>query len=130
MARSGFLIKPKRRKRKKLARRSSPKLPPAPPENYKEAQKLYNTEEYKDWRVSVLQRDRFTCQLCGQQGGKLEVHHIRPKYLFPELTLVIDNGCTLCKYCHQKIVTRRESKFYYVFDRLVRANSRRKESRG
>tara|TARA_B100000809_G_C14724462_1_gene382632 strand:+ start:22 stop:417 length:396 start_codon:yes stop_codon:yes gene_type:complete len=128
MRKSKFLISPKRKRRKKIAkRRGSPKLPPPPPKSYQEAQKLYNTEEYKSWRVKVLKRDRFTCQLCGQIGGRLEVHHIRPKYLFPELTLVIDNGCTLCKYCHQSIVTRRESKFYYVFDRLVRANKRRKK---
>lgn len=127
MRRSKFIIRPKKRKKVRRKKRPSPKLPPPVPKDYKEAKALYNTKEYKSWRDSVLKRDRFTCQLCGQKGGKLEVHHIRPKYLFPELTLVIDNGCTLCKYCHQKIVTRRESKFYFIFDRIVKANSRRKK---
>ena len=127
MRASKFVIRPKRKRKVRRKKRLSPALPPPVPKSYKEAKGLYNTKEYKNWRTLVLKRDRYTCQLCGQQGGQLEVHHIRPKYLFPELTLVIENGCTLCKYCHQKIVTRKESKFYFIFDRIVKANSRRKE---
>jgi 5-methylcytosine-specific restriction endonuclease McrA len=124
---SKFVIRPKKRRKVRRQKRPSPSLPPPIPKSYEEAKDLYNTREYKSWRIAVLRRDRRTCQLCGQQGGQLEVHHIRPKYLFPELTLVIENGCTLCKYCHQKIVTRKESKFYFIFDRIVKANNRRKE---
>ena len=76
MKRSRFIIKPKKKRRKKT-RRKSPALPPAPPKDYNEAKAVYNTPEYKAWRETILRRDRYTCQLCGQKGGKLEVHHIR-----------------------------------------------------
>jgi len=86
---------------------------------------ICNSVAYKKWRIAVFQRDRYTCQLCGQKGGKLECHHIRPKYKVPDLILVIDNGCTLCMSCHRQIVTRREESFYYIFDKVVRLNNER-----
>ena len=63
---------------------------------------LRKTKEYHQWREAVLRRDLYTCQTCGQKGGKLEVHHIRPFATFEEDRLNIDNGITLCKKCHKK----------------------------
>lgn len=90
---------------------------------YRQAKALYNGPEYKLWRGAVFARDRHKCQMCGQQGGSLEAHHIRPKYQFPHLTLEISNGITLCKFCHQNRVTGYEEKFYFIFDRIVKLNS-------
>jgi 5-methylcytosine-specific restriction endonuclease McrA len=56
--------------------------------------------EYKEWRKSVMIRDDFTCQLCGQRGGKLHADHIKPFALYPKLRLVLENGRTLCVSCH------------------------------
>jgi len=54
------------------------------------------------WRKAILQRDNFTCQKCGQYGGKLIVHHINNFADFPELRLNIDNGIIFCEKCHNE----------------------------
>ena len=55
------------------------------------------------WRKSVFERDNYTCQRCGQRGGKLNADHIKPWSLFKKLRYIIDNGRTLCVGCHKKI---------------------------
>lgn len=96
------------------------------PRSPREAKETYGTAQYKSWRESVFLRDSFTCQMCGKKGD-LEAHHIRPKSIYPELTLEKTNGITLCKVCHQDIVTRREANFCYIFTRVVNLNTRREE---
>ncbi len=67
---------------------------------------IWKSVEYQRWRKSVMRRDNFTCVECGDnKGGNLEADHIKPKYLFPELTFVIDNGRTLCVDCHKATKT-------------------------
>jgi len=56
--------------------------------------------EYKLWREAVYKRDDWTCQECGEKGGRLNAHHIRPFSKHPELRTSIENGITLCKKCH------------------------------
>jgi 5-methylcytosine-specific restriction endonuclease McrA len=58
------------------------------------------TFEYKLWREAVFKRDDYTCQMCDQHGGYLEVDHIKSWSQYPELRLAIDNGRTLCRPCH------------------------------
>ena len=67
--------------------------------------KIRNSPEYKLWRISVFQRDKFTCIWCGEKGGKLNADHIKPFADFPELRFAIDNGRTLCEVCHSKTDT-------------------------
>jgi thymidylate synthase ThyX/transposase-like protein len=54
----------------------------------------------------VRERDDFTCRLCGQRGGKLEIHHILPVWSRPDLVLEMDNLVTLCEECHASIAGR------------------------
>lgn len=64
-------------------------------------QKIMATTEYKNWRVSVFQRDDYICQLCGQRGRHLHADHIKRFADYPELRLELSNGRTLCEDCHK-----------------------------
>lgn len=56
---------------------------------------------YFEWRKAVFERDDYTCQKCGQRGGKLNAHHDLPVSKAPLFMLDIGNGITLCKECHK-----------------------------
>ena len=60
-----------------------------------------NTAEYHNWRISCLNRDRWTCQECGDNKS-LHVHHIKQYKDFAELRTIVKNGVTLCKDCHKQ----------------------------
>lgn len=64
--------------------------------------------QYKCWRLSVFERDNYTCQKCSQKGGKLEAHHIKTFKLYKNLRFVISNGMALCVKCHKQ--THKEMK--------------------
>jgi len=67
--------------------------------------KIRKSTEYKNWRISVFERDDYTCQECGEHGCELNADHIKPFALFPEHRLDIDNGRTLCVPCHKETDT-------------------------
>ena len=58
-----------------------------------------DTAKYAEWRKAVFERDSYTCCKCNK-GGKLQAHHLLNFSKHPELRLIIDNGVTLCKACH------------------------------
>lgn len=58
--------------------------------------------KYKLWRLSMFERDLFTCQDCGKKGGFLMAHHIKSWSSTPELRYELDNGITYCEFCHAK----------------------------
>ncbi len=71
-----------------------------------ENHKIRTSSDYKDWRMKVFQRDRFSCVECGYRS-KVErdivADHIQPFSLFPELRFDVNNGRTLCRPCDKKV---------------------------
>lgn len=65
--------------------------------NYK-----YGSQNVK-WRKAVLERDAYTCVLCGSKHRELHVDHIKPFKDFPDLRYEVSNGRVLCKFCHYEI---------------------------
>lgn len=43
------------------------------------------------------------CQVCGEAKLKVEVHHVKPFHLHPELELDPDNLITLCESMHNGV---------------------------
>lgn len=69
-----------------------------------ENERIRHSKEYKEWRISVFERDKYSCVNCGDnRGGNLNADHIKPFSLFPELRLDVNNGRTLCIECHKEI---------------------------
>lgn len=73
---------------------------------------LRKTTEYKQWRLEVFSRDRWTCVSCGYRSkGKIkgrsdiEADHIKPFSLYKDLRLDLSNGRTLCIGCHKETPT-------------------------
>lgn len=68
-----------------------------------ENHRIRTSAAYRNWRTEVLSRDKYICQRCGKEGGKLNVHHIKSFCANKELRTSIDNGITLCEECHREV---------------------------
>lgn len=66
--------------------------------------------EFRLWREAVFARDNYTCQFCGQRGGKIQADHIKMFAYHPELRFAIDNGRTLCIPCHKTTATYQKNR--------------------
>ena len=72
--------------------------------------KIWYSEEYKQWRKSVFERDSYTCQMCNARCGNgvdvyLQADHIKPFALYPQLRFEVSNGRVLCCGCHGKVTS-------------------------
>ena len=82
--------------------------------------RIRNTTEYLNWRIAILRRDNFRCQVCtasikDNKGLRLEVHHAKTfddictennitsmKQACKEIWS-LDNGISLCYCCHKNM---------------------------
>src|SRR3990167_3607441 len=79
------------------------------------------------WRKFCLRRDKYTCRKCGNNDPRvLTVDHIKSKKIYPELSLVTENGMTLCANCHQ--IKSKEDEEYnkYMLEKYWKNNGGRK----
>lgn len=64
---------------------------------------FYESREWLDLRYRVLQKSGGSCKLCGCRataGNPIQVDHIKPRSLYPELALVESNLQVLCRACN------------------------------
>ena len=75
-----------------------------------ENERIRKSFEYFLWHEACLERDNYTCVLCGIKRGwdkqlkkriLVQVDHIKSFAAYPELRLALDNGRTLCVECHR-----------------------------
>jgi 5-methylcytosine-specific restriction endonuclease McrA len=61
------------------------------------------TDEWKNKRLDIVERDNYTCYLCGYHGLLVNVHHLRyirgkMAWEYPDNLLI-----TLCRGCHKTV---------------------------
>lgn len=83
------------------------------------------------WKKAVFERDNYTCQCCGYDKGHiLRAHHLNSWHWDINGRYDINNGITLCKYCHDdfhskhgyKNNTKYEMKSYLIKFNHIKAN--------
>lgn len=62
---------------------------------------IRRSPEYYQWRRAVLNRDKYTCRLCGSTDN-LHAHHKLPIAEHPNEMFNVFNGITLCRTCHER----------------------------
>ncbi|MFQ3578585.1 MAG: HNH endonuclease signature motif containing protein [Bacteroidales bacterium] len=77
-------------------------------------------KRYKQWLASVKKRDNYRCRMpyC-KNTKKLQVHHIQKWSDREDLRFDINNGITLCRYCHSKIWGQEEY-YSYLFINILK----------
>lgn len=75
------------------------------------ADKFYTSRRWRKVRDMAKARDAMMCQRCkangtitiiGKKARDYAVDHIKPRKLWSELDLTLDNLQTLCRRCHDK----------------------------
>ena len=80
--------------------------------------RIRKSSEMKQWREKIFERDDWTCQECYIRGKRLHVHHIRKFSKFSSLRFDVNNGISLCKSCHDKILWK-EDNFIEYFENKI-----------
>jgi hypothetical protein len=62
----------------------------------------------REMQSKIFKRDNYTCQICDQYSGYLQVDHIKSWKDYPELRFESSNCRTLCMACHYYITFKRK----------------------
>jgi hypothetical protein len=75
----------------------------------------YSTDWTKTLRISIRERDKYICKVCGEKQGDImhHVHHID----YEKKNCNPSNLITLCKSCHSKTVGNR--KYWIEYFKLI-----------
>lgn len=69
----------------------------------------------KTMTKKALERDNYTCQECGYSEKEImQVDHIQPKALYPELAHDLENLETLCPNCHARKTIKDKKRIAYM----------------
>ena len=83
---------------------------------------FYSSPEWLEKRLCVMERDGFSCLLCGESAKTkhsfLNVHHIIPLSINWDLKLFNENLITLCVKCH-KTTFGKEADFIKTFQDII-----------
>ncbi|MFK4391512.1 5-methylcytosine-specific restriction endonuclease McrA [Peribacillus frigoritolerans] len=75
-----------------------------------ERNKELMTTKWKKFRMEIIKRDGAHCKRCLIKynvivSDNLQVHHIKPRIMYPELTYEQTNCVTLCRKCNTEYGT-------------------------
>ena len=76
----------------------------------------FNISSCGSSKANILERDNYSCRLCGTSKGKTEIHHVVP--LKSGGSNIESNLITLCKPCHKK-VTGKEHLYINKFHSML-----------
>lgn len=62
---------------------------------------FYNTRQWLDLRYRVLRHYPRKCMCCNSRNKRLNVDHIKPRSIYPELELDFSNMQILCSECNR-----------------------------
>jgi len=84
----------------------------------------FHRVDYQEWRIKVLCRDGGKCVLCTEEGKSnyrcIQIHHIIPYSVRPELEFNVDNGIALCKR-HHNLMRNQEDQWAERLAKLIGA---------
>lgn len=86
----------------KFTKEKNPMWNPNKTDEERKYQRGYFHEGYNDWKQQVKEQANFTCDICGQRGGRLHAHHLNDYHTHKELATDINNGVCLCEHCHKE----------------------------
>jgi hypothetical protein len=77
------------------------------------------------YKKLICTRDKFTCQICGLIDKEIvEVDHILPKAIAPDLTYTLTNLMCICPNCHRR-KTNKDLKMISEFKNSVKKQNKR-----
>lgn len=84
----------------------------------RERDKELTTQRWNRFRKLIIDRDGGICMSCYIKHGEyvmdnLQVHHIKPRYKYPELTYEATNCVTMCRTCNVTIGVQEQLDFDY-----------------